>query len=128
MVTDFLSLDAYGFRRDFIFDKSYSSFMSFTSVVRGFGLCRLASGMMRMSGHSKVTLCFLAFEAALARAVFRPIAPKALFRSFVASMPQLVMALANLNLGVIDERRADAIQLTCQNLKYMHGTFFLNTS
>ena len=44
MVTDLLSLDAYGFRRDFNFDRSYSAFMSFTSVVLRFGLGRFASG------------------------------------------------------------------------------------
>ena len=44
MVTDFLSFDAYGLRRAFIFDRSYSAFISFTSVVLGFAFSGLAGG------------------------------------------------------------------------------------
>ena len=44
MVTDFLSLEAYGFLRDFIVDRSYSAFLSFTSIVLRFGLGCPASG------------------------------------------------------------------------------------
>lgn len=44
IVTGFLSFDAYGFLRDFIFEKSYSAFTSATPVKRGFTASCVARG------------------------------------------------------------------------------------
>ena len=62
MVTDFLSLEAYGFLRDFIVDRSYSAFLSFTSIVLRFGLGCPASGNdadNAMSSAAAVALAWL---------------------------------------------------------------------
>jgi hypothetical protein len=56
MVTDFLSLDAKGLRRDFIFDRSNSAFTLFTSAMPGF----LVRGLARRDDPDDISAFSLA--------------------------------------------------------------------